>query len=363
MTMTLMTAATTAGKREMMTAPTVHQMEGVPVAAGDPRLVRTVLVANQKGGVGKSSIVTSVAALAAREDRRVLIVDADQQANATQADLGVMDGDRGRGLAMALQYAAPLEPMRGVRPGLDLIPGGPMLASVSAVQATAAQTGIDLRSNLAQALGALCALERYMLVLIDSGPGDAPLLDALLGTARYLVVPTRDDEGSLTGVELLAARYLRARKAGAAVQLLGVVLFDANPRATARNGQILREVDGLLEGSGARSFESMIRSDRAAAVDLRARHLTAGELVTAAEEYGRQRIQRLRGPGAGGGGAGGAGSGAGGGAAGAGGAGAGAGGVADRLWSRDPSALAADYQQLARELLSRIAAVERGQQP
>ncbi len=319
----------------MMTAPSTYEMKDMSVIARDPRLARTVLVANQKGGVGKSSIVTSVAALTARADRRVLIVDADQQANATQADLGV-EGDRGRGLAMALQYSAPLEPVRDVRPGLDLIPGGPMLAMVAAAHATAAQTGVDLRGNLVQALGALCALERYMLVLIDSGPGDAPLLDALLGTVRYLVVPTRDDDGSLAGVELLAARYLRARKAGSGVQLLGVVLFDANPRATARNAQILHEVDNLLEGSGARSFESMIRSDRAAAVDLRARHLTAGELVAAAEDYRKQRLQRLRD--------------------------GGDSDKSDRLWSRDPSALAGDYQQLAREMLARIATAERGDQ-
>jgi cellulose biosynthesis protein BcsQ len=308
-------------------------MTSMPVAAGDPRLARTVLVANQKGGVGKSSIVTSIAAATARTERRVLIVDADQQANATQADLGV-DGDRGRSLAMAWQYAAPLEPLRNVRPGLDLIPGGPLLATIAAVHATAAQTGIDLAGNLTQTLGALCALERYMLVLIDSGPGDAPLLDALLSTARYLMVPTRDDEGSLAGVEMLAARYLRARKAGGGIQLLGVVLFDTNPRATARNAQIRREIDTLLEGSGAHAFTSMIRSDRAAAIDLRARHLTAGELVTAADQYRHHRLHHLRDRDAG--------------------------EASPRLWSRDPSALAGDYQQLARELLSRIAAGERG---
>lgn len=316
-----------------MTAPSIGERA---TAAGDPRLVRTVLVANQKGGVGKTTITTSVAGLLAREDRRVLIVDADQQANATAADLGVA-GDRGRNLAMALQYREPLEPVRNVRPGLDLIPGGPMLATVAAVQATAAQTGIDLRSNLVQALGALCDAERYVLVLIDSGPGDAPLLDALLGTARYLVVPTRDDDGSLAGVEMLAARYLRARQTQAAVELLGVVLFDANPRATARNAQIRAEIDALLEGSGARSFESIIRSDRAAAVDQRAKHLTAGELVTAAEEYSKQRLQRLRKGGSDATGT-------------------------TRLWSRDPSGLAGDYQQLAHELLTRIAGIERAGQ-
>lgn len=294
------------------------------------RVDRTLLVANQKGGVGKSSIVAAVAGMVAAANRRVLVVDADQQANVSTSDLGVA-GDRGRSLAMALQYAEPLEPVRDVRPGLDVIPGGASLALVGAMAATAAQTGMDLRANLEATLNDLCERESYDLVLIDSGPGDAPLLDALLATTRYLLVPTRDDDASLSGVEMLAARYLRARASGARVELLGVVLFDVNPRATARNGDIVSQVAQLLEGSGADAFESIIRSDRAASVDLRTRHLTPGELVAVADEHQKHRIAQLRKKVGGG----------------------------ERLWSRDPSGLASDYQALTREILNRIRAAEQ----
>ena len=306
-------------------------------------LARVVLVANQKGGVGKTSIVTALAGLIARPDRRVLVVDADPQGNATSSDLGIR-GDRGRGLMMALQYGEPPQVERDVRPGLDLVAGGPLLAQVGALTASAVQTGLDLVANLRGALAQVCASGGYNVVLVDSGPGDAPLLDALLRVTRYLVVPTKDDDASLSGVELLALRYLQARQTGAAVELLGVVLFDANPRATARNGQVLDDIDGLLEGSGASSFQTIIRSDRAAALDLRAAHLTPAELVLATAEQNKSRLARLR----------------------SGGKHRAArmadGGAPARLWSRDPSALAGDYQALARELLTRIAAAEKGAQ-
>jgi cellulose biosynthesis protein BcsQ len=293
----------------------------------DP-LARCVLVANQKGGVGKSSIVAAVAGMVARPNTRVLVVDADPQGNVSRLDLGV-EGDRGRGLAMALQYGVDLDPVREVRPGLDVVPGGPLLAGIPAAAAT---TDVSLSDNLRGTLGALCATEGYALVLIDSGPGDATILDSLLGTARYLLVPSSDDSASLEGVELLAKRYLRARKAGADIELLGVVLFNANLRATARNQMVLDAIDQMLEGSGAQRFEAIIRSDKAAAIDLRARSLTPKELVGVAAGEKRNRITALR-------------------------SGRQLGG--DRLWSRDPAGLATDYQNLAREVLTRLSQRER----
>jgi len=60
-------------------------------------VARAILVANQKGGVGKSTTVAAVAemiAAAGKRGRRVLVVDGDPQANVTVEDLGI-EGDRG----------------------------------------------------------------------------------------------------------------------------------------------------------------------------------------------------------------------------------------------------------------------------
>jgi cellulose biosynthesis protein BcsQ len=292
-----------------------------------------VLVANQKGGVGKSSIVAGLAGLIARPTTRVLVVDADQQGNVSRNNLGVV-GDRGRSLAMALQYAVPLQPVRDVRPGLDVVPGGPLLAGIPAVLAASPQTGIDPGGNLRSTLAALCEQEGYALALIDSGPGDTQLLDVLLASSRYLLVPSTDDEASFDGVELLATRYLQARAVGAEVELLGAVLFNVNVRARARNALALGTLGELLAGSGAHPFPCLVRADRAAALDTRRQHLTPAELVAEASRRRARRLEQL--------------------AAGA------RPMTAEPFWSRDPAGLANDYQDLAREVLERIASLEGG---
>ncbi|MBL1079737.1 ParA family protein [Nocardia sp. 2] len=291
---------------------------------------RTILVANQKGGVGKSSIVAAIAVAVARRGKRVLVVDADQQGNCTIRDLGVKNSDEGRSLAMTLQYGSALEPVYDVREGLDVVCGGKLLAMAGTVVANAEQHGIDPRQNLLNALEALIDSGSYDLVLIDSGPGDRGVLDLLLQVVSWLIVPTKEDDGSIDGAELLARRYLWARKNGALVELMGMILFDCNPRAIRRNEDTLGKIMDLLEGTGIEPFKNFIRQDKATALDARAFHLTPEELIA----YTPPRP--------------------------------GEGGESDetpaKKWSRDPEPLATDYSKLTKEVLVRLAAGERAKE-
>lgn len=289
----------------------------------------TVLVGNQKGGVGKSSIVANVAVAVARRGRRVAVFDVDQQGNLSTEDLGVPleQWDRGRSLASVMQYGVELKPYKDIRPNLDLIMGGPSLGLVSSSADRAADAGIDIADNFRRALADLCDRENYDLIIVDSGHGDVTLLLALLEVCSHLVVPAREDSGSMRGVEQLATSYLRAKKRGSAITLLGVVLFQVNPRATARNGFITTRVRDLLEGSSAEPFTAMIRHAPAPALETRERHLTAQELVSISKESQTALLTALR---------------------------EGRSEDIPRLRSSDPVSLANDYQNLTREILQRV---------
>lgn len=294
-------------------------------------LAETVLVAQQKGGNGKSSVVAGIAVAIARKGRKVLVVDADQQGNVTVDDLGVPEDrwDKGKNLAITLQYGlgggVALEPYRNIRPNLDILMGGPAIGQVSTAIASSTEP-VDMAENFESALSDLCTREGYDIVLVDSGHGDKVLLIALLQVCRYLVVPTKEDGASLNGVRQLAASYRRAKRYGSPIALIGVVLFDVNPHASVRLPHVFNQVKELL-GSEVEPFQATIRSSPALAIDMRERHLTAQELAKPSEEQKASLLAALRNRGKK--------------------------DATDRLWSRDPGAVAQDYLELTREVLMR----------
>lgn len=288
-----------------------------------------VLVGNQKGGVGKSSIVANVAVAIARKGRKVCVLDVDQQGNLTTEDLGVPIDmwDKGKNLGSVLQFGAEINPYKGVRRNLDVVMGGPTLGLVTSAADRAADAGIDIADHFGRALAALIQREQYDIVLVDSGHGDVTLLLALLEVCTHLVVPAREDSASMRGVEQLANSYLRAKQRGSTISLLGVVLFEVNPRATARNAVITDRIRDLLEGSGAEPFSAAIRHSPAPALEARERHLSVQELANLADQSKSEILAALK---------------------------DGRSEDLPRLRARDPVSLANDYGNLTREILHRV---------
>lgn len=296
---------------------------------------RVILVANRKGGVGKSTTVAAIAQQIAtagrRIERKVLVIDGDPQGNVTEDDLGTPNSDRGASLAQTLQYGAPLNPVRGVRPNIDVIAGGAALSMVSASFHAMRENGIDMAEHLQKQLEVLCAEEGYDLVLIDTAPGEVPLLDAFLAVANYLIIPTKSDESSFKGVEQLAKRFFAAQRNGASIKLLGVMLFGADKGAFRRNEDILDQLSEMLGNSGVDPFRVVIRQAESASIDARARGVSVGELPAIAEEEQQEILSSLKKKEK----------------------------PTRKLWSSNPAGLASDYQELVYEIMKRLAQYEQ----
>lgn len=240
-------------------------------------LPQAIAVMNGKGGVGKTSVTANAGALAAANGWRVLAVDLDSQGNLGR-DLGYLTrghSDNGAGLLDAMMRGRPLEPLREVRPNLDVIPAGDETDDLVHMLAGRVARDPDTLAALEAAIAPIA--DDYNLILFDCPPQVGVIQDAALRTSRFVVVPTTFDDGSLDGLTRVAKRFRQALAYNPELELLGVVLFNFGTRATAVIGEV-REV--IAEGLGevAPILGPPIRSAQRAARDMRHR----GEL---AHEY------------------------------------------------------------------------------
>jgi chromosome partitioning protein len=185
--------------------------------------VGTILaLANQKGGVGKTTTAVNLAACLAEAGGRTLVLDLDPQANATS---GL--GERANGTSSYdLLDGAPLEDVAHPTrfPNLELAPSRPELAG-AAVEL--ARHG-DGDSFLAAALEP--ARERYEYVFVDCPPSLGPLTVNGLAAADRVLVPVQCEYYALEGLAQL-------------LHSIELVRTRLNPRLVVA-GMLLTMVDG-----------------------------------------------------------------------------------------------------------------------
>ena len=247
-------------------------------------------VANGKGGVGKTSVSSAVAAGSAARGISTLYVDLDPQGNSA-LDLGVYEHDAGRGLGAAVAYGMPLQTV-SARENLAYSPGGEGTASLHAVLA---------QREASQGPAGLLALREVLwslpfdLVVIDTPPAQSnqPVIDAALIASDWLLIPTRHDAASVLGIAGVVGRLqeVSSRKFSHA-QALGVVVFCLSSSSKALRASVLEELQAGLGEIPVLS--TVIRSSERAAYDLRDRGQLATEYAAAAKLAKSARLKALR---------------------------------------------------------------------
>lgn len=235
------------------------------------KLGNVYLFANGKGGVGKSTCSTHAAALLAEDDVRVLLIDLNGQGNVSSM-LGFANtevDDKGRNLYSAITAGAPLAPVRDVRPGLDVVPGGPYVRRIAPVMAAEmgnSQAARQVLMSLALALQQIS--EHYGVIFIDSPPENQLLLQAALCAARFVVVPMRTDDLSRTGLRELAGDLRAMRELNPYVMLLGCFVFASGFSSTKIREEMQRNVAADLGQNEEVMLKAFIRHSEAVGRDV-----------------------------------------------------------------------------------------------
>jgi len=224
---------------------------------------------SEKGGTGKSSCSANLAAVLSQAGTHVCVVELDTNPGSTR-DLGALhhEGiDDGKTLLQALMQQTPPAPMP-ITEYLHVIPGGTYLQALPTLFHTWAERGHDFASVMAETIMPL--KNSYDIVFVDCAPGESSSVSNLvLSGADYALVPTKDDDSSIEGVIRAVSRVDEAAKTNARLMLLGVVLFDLDPRSKTENQETRLALQRTL-GKGGHVFTQDIRTAKKAAK--RARH-------------------------------------------------------------------------------------------
>jgi chromosome partitioning protein len=203
---------------------------------GDGRLggsVRIIAVANQKGGVGKTTTSVNLAACLAAAEKRTLLVDLDPQANATSG-FG-LDRKAKRPTVYELLlggFSFDKVVLRDILPLLDILPSGPNLAGAQVELLQMERREQRLKAALAPVLAPVLVAEerRYEVVLIDCPPSLDMLTINALVAARSVLVPLQAEYYALEGIEqiLETVKLVRASY-NAKLEIEGILLtmFDS----------------------------------------------------------------------------------------------------------------------------------------
>ena len=228
----------------------MDETKGNTMIAQTPRTTRVFCIANQKGGVGKTTTAINLAAGLVKHKQRVLLIDLDPQGNATMGS-GIDKSTLAHNLYDVLIGTATIKEGRvfSESGGYDVLPANRELSG-----AEIDLVGMDQRElQLKQAIDHVAS--EYDFVLIDCPPTLSLLTLNGLAAAHGVIIPMQCEYFALEGLSDLVNTIKRVhRNINPALSLIGLLRVMFDPRVT-----LQQQVSAQLEAHfGDKVFKTIV---------------------------------------------------------------------------------------------------------